>query len=330
MNVITGGGAFTARNISDINQNFGQVGAPFTPNGKVVYLQPGATGVQTQTGSQTQPYTSLATAYSALVTSQNNVLMLVGDGTTGGTARNDAATTWSISGGSLIGYCSPTLFSQRARIAPTGATTAFTPFFTISGSGNLFQNISWFDGFNTGTTSQICMVVSGTRNVFQNCQIAGMGDTTSAGSSGSRSLKITGGENLFEDCVIGLDTIARTTTNASLEFSGAPARNVFRRCIFPFDATNAGVLGILGTGAECMDRFQVFDNCLFINNIKSTSTAMTVLGSLTSASPGGLLLYKQSVFVGIGEYGDTNGLANSYIDGLTGAAATSGIAVNPS
>ncbi len=57
---------------------------------------------------------------------------------------------------------------------------------------------------------------------------------------------------------------------------------------------------------------------------------MTVLASFTTASPGGLLLHKNSTLVGIGEFGDTNGLANSYVDGGPPAAATTGIAVNPS
>jgi hypothetical protein len=31
------------------------------------------------------------------------------------------------------------------------------------------------------------------------------------------------------------------------------------------------------------------------------------------------MIFKQCILLGIGEYGDTNGLANSYIDGFTGA-----------
>ncbi len=34
--------------------------------------------------------------------------------------------------------------------------------------------------------------------------------------------------------------------------------------------------------------------------------------------------------IGITKFGDTNGLANSYVDGGAPTAATSGIAVNPS
>ena len=326
---VTGGGSFTARNITDINNNFASLLAGIT-TGNVIFCQPSATGAVTQNGSQASPYNTLLAAYTAGRNGFNDVIVLVGNGASNGTARVDASFTWAKDALHLIGVCAPSVFSQRARIAPSSATTAFTPFFTVSGNGCLFQNIQWFMGFTTGTTSQLGLVVTGARNVFSGCSIDGMADNESAQSAGSRALKVSGGENLFVNSSIGVDTITRTQANASVEFSGGTTRNVFRNCLFPFMTSAAGVLGILGTGAACMDRFQLFDNCSFVNAIKSTSTTMTVLGSLTSASPGGLLLFKQCILVGIGEYGDTNGLANSYIDGFTGAAATSGIAVNPS
>lgn len=276
---------------------------------------------------------TLAQAYALCDSGKNDAVVIVGDGTTTATQRVSAAFTWSKNATHLIGVCSPVLLSQRARIAPLSGATAYTPFFTVSGSGCVFQNIQWFHGFATGTTSQINLIVTGSRNYFGNCHIAGMGDNESAQSAGSRSLKIGSGgsgENVFENCTIGIDTITRTQANASLELAGATARNVFRNCLFPFMGSAAGVLGILGTGNGCVDRFTLFDNCLFLNAIASTSTTMTVLGSFTTASPGGLLMFKQCILNGIGEYGDTNGLANSYIDGFTGAAATSGIAVKPS
>ncbi len=333
--IITGGGTFTRTNINDINSNFTSL---FNVSGggassSAIYCQPSATGGQPQDGSSSKPYTDLATAYSAAVDGSNTTIFLVGNGLSTGTARVNSSFTWSKNAVHLVGVCSPTLLSQRARIAPLSTTTAFTPYFTVSGSGCIFQNIQWFMGFTTGTTSQIGMLLTGSRNVFLNCHIAGMADNESAQSAGSRSLKIGSsgsGENIFEGCTIGVDTITRTQANASVEFTSDTARNTFSNCVFPFQGNAAGVLGILGTGAACMDRWQLFDNCMFINNIKSTSTSMTVLGSLTSASPGGLMLFKQCVLLGIGEYGDTNALANSYIDGFTGAAATSGIAVNPS
>ena len=335
MRSLTGGGAFTAKNISDLNANFTEVLAGITP-GAIIYCWPGYTSLQSaalQDGSQSNPFSTLLAAYNATTAANNDVVVLVGNGGTTGTARVEAAFTWSKSATHLIGVTAPVYYSQRARIAPTGSTTAFTPFFTISGSGCVFRNIQWWHGFDTGTTSSLNVVVSGSRNLFANCHFAGMGDAASAQSAGSRSLKIGSGgsgENVFVDCVIGIDTVTRTAANASVEFAGATARNVFRNCLFPLMTSSATVLGVLGTGNGCVDRHNVFDNCSFVNAVSSTSTAMTVLGSFTTASPGGLLLYKQCILVGITDYGDTNALANSYVDGFTGAAATSGIAVKPS
>lgn len=334
MAIVSGGGAFTRQNISDINSNFSQV-LPFT-SGNIIYLNPASANTLAQDGSAQRPYTTLAAAYSATRNGMNDVIVLVGNGATSATARVEAAFTWSNNATHLIGIASPVLLSQRARIAPTGSTTAFSPFFTVSGSGCLFQNIEWFHGFTTGMATEICMTVTGSRNYFKNCQFAGMADTdhASADGAGSRHLKIGSagsGENVFEDCTIGEDTTARTTTNASVELAGGTPRNIFRRCYFPVFATNAGVLGILGTGNACVDRFNEFHDCVFVNSIKSgAGTAMTALGSFTTGAPGGLVVLKGCAAIGVTKFGDTNFLANSYIDMAAVSASAGGLGVNPS
>jgi hypothetical protein len=245
--------------------------------------------------------------------------------------------TWAKNACHILGQTAPTV-NARARFAPpTGTYTAATfgnsgNMFTVTATGCYFANFSVYNGFSTGSTGQICWVDSGGRNTYVGASLLGMNDAESAASSTSRSLKISGttGENTFINCEIGGDTTTRTTTNASLEFASGTPRNFFTNCNFPFAGNTAGVLGIVGTGAACMDRFQKFDRCTFINNIKSSSTTMTALTSLTSASPGGLLLMKDCTLVGITDFGDTNGLANTYVDGASVVAATSGIAVNPS
>jgi hypothetical protein len=227
-----------------------------------------------------------------------------------------------------VGISSGVNISNRSRIAPSTGTTAFTPYFTVSGSGCLFSNIQWFMGFGTGTTSQIGMLVTGGRNMFVDCHIAGMGDNESAQSAGSRSLKITGtGENMFVNCVIGIDTITRTAANASLELGGATPRNQFIGCTFPFMTSSATVLGILGTGNGCVDRFTSFENCSFQNAVGSTSTAMTVLGSFTTASPGGLIILRNCGVVGCTDWGDANFLANTRVDMAAPSNSAGGLMV---
>lgn len=319
--------------------------------GKYFFVNP-ATGSDGNTGlSPSKAFQTLYKAHSVCTAGNNDVVYLIGNGAASGTARlslanaqsvDSSATAgtlvWSKNATHLIGITAPTMVAQRARIAPpsgtyTQATFGSGNFVTVSAAGCMFSNFSLFNGFSTGGTNQICWTDTGGRNFYSNVNFGGMGDAASAQDTGSRSLKIGSGgsgENTFANCVIGLDTVTRTVANASLELAGATPRNTFIRCTFPFQTSSADVLGIIGTGNGCVDRWNEFQDCSFVNNIKSTSTVMSVLASFTTASPGGLLLHKNSTLVGITEFGDTNGLANSYVDGGPPAAATTGIAVNPS
>lgn len=323
-------GAFTGQTLTAIQAAINSFAAGLFTPGNVYFLDPANGSDASGDGSLNTPFATLAQAYAQCVAGNNDCVVLIANGATSATARVNAAFTWAKAETHLLGICAPVLYSQRARIAPASTTTAFTPYFTVSASGCVFQNIQWFMGFTTGTATAIGMLVSGSRNYFKNCQIAGMADAASAQSAGSRSLKITtGGENVFDDCVIGLDTVTRTAANASIEFAGATTRNRFRRCTLPFMGSSATILGILGTGAECCDRDQTFEDCLFINQIKSTSTQMTVLGSFTSASPGGMVIFRHCAMVGATKFGDTNFLANSFIDMPATSAAGGGLMLAP-
>lgn len=325
---ITQLGALTANTVDILNQNFSSIGVGV---GNAIYVDPVNGNDNSGTGEINAPVATLSVGYGLATSGNNDVIYLVGNGATTGTARLSATFTWAKNATHLVGVSSGVSLSNRSRIAPTSGATAFTPFFTVSGSGCLFQNIQWFDGFGTGTTSQIGLSVTGGRNLFQGCHIAGMGDAESAASAGSRTLKIsTTGENMFVDCTIGIDTVTRTAANASVEFSGGAPRNQFVRCVFPFMTSAATPLGIIVSAAAGSDRFQFFNDCVFINAINSTSTTMSGLATL-AASMGGMLLFKDATLVGITEFGtDATSLAQIYVDGGTVTAATSGIAVNPS
>lgn len=328
----TAGGVFDTSTRDAVNANFSQLFGGLLQVGTLFYCN-AVTGSDNNDGlTGSTALASLSAAYGKCTSGKNDVVVLVGDGGTTASQRLSAAFTWSKNATHLVGITAPSLYSQRARIAPTSGVTAFTPFMTISGSGCIFQNIQWFHGFNTGTTAQICMPITGSRNVFKNCHIAGMGDTQSAADAGSRTLKIGSagsGENVFEDCVIGVDTVTRSAANATIEFTAATTRNVFRRCIFPFMTSAATPLGYIGTGSENMDRHQIFDHCQFINAVQSTSTTMSGLGTL-AASSGGLLLFTSSTLVGITEFGtDATTRGQCYVDGGAPTAGTTGIAVNP-
>jgi len=320
-------------------------GVPFT--GKRFFVDPVKGSDGNKGTDPKKAFSTLYKAYAACTDGANDVVYLISDGTSASTARlskalaqsvDSTATTgtltWAKDACHLIGITPPSV-NPRARIAPpTGTYTMATfgsgNFINVTASGCYFGNIAVFHGFSTGGASQIALTVSGGRNVFENCAIGGAGDAASAQATTSRSVKIVGeGENKFIDCTIGLDTITRTVANASLDLAGATARNEFINCVFPFQTSAAGVLGILLTGNGAIDRWQLFDRCKFINNVGSTSTQMTVLASATTNAAGGILAFKDCMLVGITKFGDANALGVSYVDGGAPTAATSGIAVTP-
>ena len=327
----------------------GMAGLPLTI-GRVFFVDYAA-GSDGNSGAADAPLKTLYQAHNLMRDGYNDVAVIVGDGSTTGTQRlslanaqiiDSSATSgtlvWSKDACHIVGMTAPTMVASRARIAPpsgtyTAATFGADTFVSVTAQGCIFANFSTFVGFSTGSASMVGWSDTGGRNYYQNVQFGGFGDTASAQGTGARALLISGttGENTFDGCSIGLDTISRTVANANLEFASGTPRNTFRNCTFPMLAGAAGVLSVLGTGAACMDRYQLFDRCKFLNAMSSTGTAQTVIVSLTDASPGGLLLMDSCTFIGDSStnWGDTNALANMYVNGGSPTAATNGNAVKP-
>jgi hypothetical protein len=241
---------------------------------------------------------TLAAGYALMAESHNDVLVLIANGLTNGAARLSAGFTWAKDAAHIVGMCPPGRISPRARIAPalSGASSvaAFANFFTVSGSGCFFANLEFYQGFTTGIAAEVCMTVSGGRDVFKNCQFAGMNDAVGAGDTGSRNLLITGtGENLFDKCTIGDDTTARTALNASVEFQGSTPRNIFEDCIFPAYVTGGGTaaLMIYAAATHTLDRWTLFKQCRFLNSAtKANGSLMAALATLGAATGGEVLL----------------------------------------
>lgn len=324
-------------------------GIPFT--GRYFFVDP-VHGLDGNSGlSPSSPLKTLYRAHALCRDGNNDVVILIGNGQASGSARLSLAlaqsvdptvTTgvlnWTKNATHLVGVCAPSRQAQRARIAPpsgvyTQATFGSGNFVVVTGSGCFFSNFSVFQGFSTGGVNQIAWTDNGNRNAYQNVDIFGQADAASAADAGSRSLKIGllgSGENSFYGCTIGGDTVARSV-GAALELAGATPRNTFEDCIFPVDASAGGALSILGTGAGCVDRFNMFKRCLFLNAMSSGATAQTVIASFTNAAPGGYLAFMDSAFIGDANtnWGDANMLANSWINMPTPATLTGGVSVKP-
>lgn len=318
-------GAFTLDTATRIQQAIAEMGLATT--GTVYYLDPvngynGNNGLSPSSAVQT-----LAAGYALLASGKNDVLVLIGNGATSASARLSAGFTWAKDAAHLVGICSPVPISQRARIAPTSGIAAFANFFTVSGNGCVFANLQFFHGFNAGIAAEICLTVTGSRNAFLNCHIAGMGDVTGATSATSRNLKISGGgqENYFNHCTIGIDTVTRTGANASVEIAGGGPRNVFEDCIFPFISSDGLQYAILGAAAAALDRWLLLKGCVFLNAVGSTSTALAELFHLAAAVGGLIVMDQNSMWVGVTAVGDATTKAQTYFGGGTATNGTKGI-----
>jgi hypothetical protein len=262
---------------------------PFGTNSKVFFVDPVNGSDGNKGNSSSRPLKTLLKAHSLCTAGRNDVVYLIGNGATTGTARQDATLVWSKNATHLIGITAPGV-NPRARIASTNGVN-FTPLMTVSADGCVLANLSLFHGYDSATT-QICLAVTGQRNVFSNCRISGMGHATAGDQAGSRSLTLSGdGENYFVGCYIGLDTIARSTTNAEIELLSQAVRNKFEKCTIESYADNAGHL-FVKVGSGGMDRYCIFKDCEFINDGTSAMTA----GLSVHASAGGKIYLTGTTF----------------------------------
>jgi len=249
---------------------------------------------------------SLYGAHAAVTTNNYDVIIVAPAGAGSGTATaEDAALTgglWSFSKSlvTVIGAAAPNMVSPRSRIlwSTAGQSVSSDALLTISGNGNRFINLQ----FGTFVDNNVLVKVTGDRNYFSGVHFAGIGDATAGDDAAARSLWLADAdENLFEGCYIGLDTVARSTTNAEIELTGESQRNIFRDCFITGFADNAGHLFVKAASAQDIDRFVWFKDCVFHNPVNSTATTMTAAMSV-HASVGGTVILDGCSVLGVTDW----------------------------
>jgi hypothetical protein len=268
------------------------------PGAKAFFVH-GSLGAAGNSGLRpSEPIDTLTNAYAKCTDGAGDVVYIMNDGSSTASVR-DVALTWAKDNCHIVGLCAPAI-NQRSRIAPPTASAvdidAYTPYLTLSASGCIISNVSWFQGQSENKAS-VGVKVTGSRNYFNNVSVITGASASTAAQAATYQLQVTGSENVFEKCYIGQDTINRTGANANVRFgSGAAdvaARNVFRDCIFPLYASGATTLFITATTADDAARWNLFERCTFLNTSATTMTAGVVW-----AAGSGLLLLKDCGFYG--------------------------------
>lgn len=268
---------------------------------KAYFVDP-ANGSDGNTGlSPDKPLDTIAAAYAKTVDGQGDVVYLMNDGGTSGSARESAAITWSNSNTHLVGLGAPAV-NQRARITPTSGSTdvdAYTPFLTLSGSGCIISNVSFVQGNSENGKASVGILMSGSRNYLGNVSVL-TGQHANQGDETSYFMQVTGSENVVERCYIGTDTVAYGTagkTSASVRFgsgsSDQATRNIFRDCVFPLYADADTHAFIRTVTAFDTQRWNLFEGCNFVNTGTQTLTA-----AVTWADTTGICLLKDCAFYG--------------------------------
>ena len=282
------------------------VGGPIT-QGRVFHVRPSG-GRDSASGKNptNEAIKTLAKAQLLATANQNDVVYLMSEGNAASACTDYQSTTleWAKDGVHLIGVNSGGMVSPRSRVAwlSTAASDSDIPLFLHSADNCLIEGIQFFSGIADANLS-FNVKVTGHRNVFRRCHFAGIGHDTND-AAGAYSLCLSGGtENLFEDCIIGLDTIARgTAANSEILFDAAGtadcnARNIFRNCII-LTYAEANTHQFIIRESAGSDRFNLFDGCAFINAVPGV-TMNEALDITAGGSPAGALYFKDCAFFGV-------------------------------
>ena len=205
----------------------------FMTTGKVWFVKPNSGSDSNKGNKPSQALKTLTKAQSLATADKGDVVYMVteSDSASSTTDYQSSVLTWAKDGVHLIGIGARPFMGQRSRVSNLSTAATFTNLFTLSADGCYVAGLEFFQGSmaTNAAASHYAVQVSGIRNRVENCQISGVGHAD-LDDAGSRSLYVTGRENYFNECYIGLDTIIRATATAEIEVTNV-ARTIFDRCM---------------------------------------------------------------------------------------------------
>lgn len=306
----------------DVVQANAFLGGDLQGQGKNFFVMP----VNGPGSSARSPRTAIKTLAATLAkckTGKNDVVRLLAEGNAAAetTDYQSATLDWNLDLCHLIGVPDGGNISPRARIAFASNYDTASNLFTVSGNACKFKNLGFFAGV-AGTLPTGCVKVTGSRNLFENCHIAGIGHDNND-IANAYSLYLSGSENTFKNCTIGLDTISRGTgDNAELVLAGG-ARNQFIDCLF-ISWAGANTHQFVKRALSGNDRFTLFKRCFFQNfdwTAGGGVEMLEVFDVTASGSPAGHIDLVECHFAGAAAW-EASGGASGIVRASTYAAAT--------
>ena len=285
--------SFLETGLTPILASYGLAGT----QGKIIHCKP-YSGSDNGDGGKKAPVKSLAAAKALATANQNDVVLMYYENNTSASTTDYQASAldWSKDGVHLIGVGAGPMLGQRSRIAQKSTALTVGDLLTVSANNCIIGGIEIFQGVASAVPTQTytrALVVSGQRNKIINCQISGIGDL-SMDTASSCSLAVTGHENQFKDCYIGLDTVLRTTSSSEIYISAA-TRTIFDDCIVMSYTANTSFKAIT-LPASSAHTATFIRNTALCASLNRTGVAVPTGAILHSAS-GGVYMLGSGVFV---------------------------------
>jgi hypothetical protein len=215
-----------------------------------------------------------------------------------------------------------------ANAAP-GASTISThavPLLNVSGSNNVFRNLSFVQNGNDAEDIG-AVIVSADHNVFEDCYFNGAGNATQAAETTANDLTLNASACLFKHCFFGSNSTIRAAANAHIVLgiaAGQIGQDFFEDCYVTSYSATAGHCAIFITNAATLGGWVQFKGCSFVNWDSGAVTALTaVVGGVDPTNLG--ILIKDCTQIGWAIWADT-GWDCVYTHNSVGAG-TAGIAL---
>lgn len=278
-------------------------------------------------------FTSLASAYAATESNNNDVIVLDGNSTHTLTAM----LTVSNSRVHFVGL--DWLLGVRRRYGQStkvslGITGVAANIATIKNTGvrNSFRGIKFIND-DTVAQSLYTFADAGEYTYMENCEIY---KSTKFDTTGCAELVANGDSSHYKDCYIGTTVTAVSgsiirpcvTFSRELAATGAVARDVtFENCIFARKCGDTANRFVYGAEATAIERMGLFKNCYFWNAVLASATPAQNVAFGASLTDGSVLLDNCVAMKGATAMSTTTGV---FVNGPVPAADTVGIALQAS
>jgi len=278
------------------------------------------------TDGLTRFYTSLATAYAAAESNNNDIIMLDANSShshLGELAVSNSRTHFvGMDGGGR-------LHGQGSKIQSTAGTAAVSVLH-VSGTRNTFRNLKFIQTDDEATSLNV-LKESGESSYYKNCSFV-FGDVDNLDQTDAYEILMSGDSTELHDCTIGADTLVTSAARANVAFdviTTAAKSTVWKDCVFNVASSSVDFNHIRVVATSDLHFGHLFINPVFMATVSSASSTALITDAVDSVSglvAGNILMVNPAA-------NSTNLSAtasdNLVVVGTISATNTSGVGVTP-